>query len=90
MERVRWIVVRIVRHHFGGAIRWLECYYTREEDGGVEGAELRLYAKRSGSHFVDEKTGLDPRMKNRRRGEVTGDAAYIHAKRPSLAWIRGL
>ena len=43
--RVRWIVVRIVRLRFGGAIRWLERNYTKEEDGGVEDTGLRLYAK---------------------------------------------
>ena len=60
MGRVRWKVVRIVRRHFGGVTRWLECnYYTREEEGGLEGAALRLYTKQSGQSLRgrEGKTG---------------------------------
>ncbi len=85
MGRVQWKVVRIVRRRFGVVTRWLECnYYNREEDGGVEGAGLRLYAKRSKQSLRgrEDRTGSKGRREEE-TGEVTGDAAYIHAKRPA-------
>lgn len=69
VERVQWIVVPIVHRHFGVVTRWLECkLHQREKMEELKAQDFAFMLSEAGSHFVDEKTGLDPRVgeKNKR------------------------